>query len=635
MSFVKKQEASKKMSFKFNKIISGKFSSNNPLYQLYDQTNILSHINKHIQIKKLLSKNTETNQEKPDPYSFDDPEGKKLLRKDSLQKLKENKKYEKNIDHEFFTPIYSLLIKESKNKKIKLNTKFIVEDFDDEIKDSLCFLTEPGQLNINLIGNQKLIAELKSVGANKKERKNIFTYAQVETFDSQNINKQEEKLKDNKQMVKATEKDDYIKTFSLNKKKKQKENLYDFLSLKTPYQKADSKNLNLKQNLSSNQISLFSDDNPSFTNSKEKEALSDLIKNIRNSTLNVIRRTSKKLTSIPIGDLFTRSNNKNKTERLSNLVHLPNIEQSNNNTINSSSPSNAQKKHKDKIKIKDKESRIRENNISLYKLLYNKMKLLLEEKLFRLIKEGKIKEIFDNDKPYFIKNLGIDQYIPIIDYQQEFLFFSFLTENICRILIDKYDTERFRNFFLSSFECIERETAYENYFEKEEFTIYLITLSSLLEDTDGSAYLLNDYLSKKSFNSMFFIDAFLFKNFILTRRVMDKSNLFIDLFLTGIGIDMRLSLNNYYDYKIYYDKCYITLHPKQKLRYLSKSFNLINITQKFYYENIHDLIKAFSISKNYYVLIKEFDMNDFKLLSTKKISEIERIYDKVINYIRG
>ena len=98
---------------------------------------------------------------------------------------------------------------------------------------------------------------------------------------------------------------------------------------------------------------------------------------------------------------------------------------------------------------------------------------------------------------------------------------------------------------------------------------------------------------------------------------------------------MRLTIDNYYDFKIYFDRVYFNIEFKYKFSLLNKIMNLINITQRFYGETIVDFNKIFGLNKNYFVLIKELNLSDIKLLSKQKIKDIEGIYDKLFNYVRN
>ena len=531
----------------------------------------------------------------------------KFRRKNSIERLRENKKYEKNISHDFFVPNAICPLKEiAQKKKINLNINFINDDYEEErkVNKSNILLTQ----NYKFTGNQNLKCELKINSSHQK--KDLI--AELDYKDCSN-NKYSHKIKLNHN----------IKLEKINKSKtNQWLSLIPLFTLNQVNKKVNKSKL-----ISQKVFEKF--DDLSISKSNKEDPIHEIsnIKYItqRNSFKSIELFTISKQRRSTIG------NNTNIALLRKNEKHLTEMASVKSRVMSSQVITFKKNKEEDQSKLST--IKLTEKNISLLNYINLKLKHILDEKLFKILSDKNINDLFTIDKDYF-SSISND-YIPLNDYHQEFLFFSFLSDYSSKILKEKYSKYDFKKFFISSFDNMKYQYAYENYFEKEEFTVYLMTILSLIEETDQKGSLFDEYYNSKTFSSLFFIDAFLFKNFILNRKIFDKTNIYIDLILSALGIDMRLSIESYYDYKIYFDKVYFNIDFKLKFSLLNKIMNLVNITQRFYGETIVDFNKVFGLNKNYFILIKELNISDIKLLSKQKITEIEAIYDRLFNYIRN
>ena len=306
-------------------------------------------------------------------------------------------------------------------------------------------------------------------------------------------------------------------------------------------------------------------------------------------------------------------------------------------------------------------NKLKDLNIYLLNLLKNLIKSFIEEQIYKVMKNISLKDLFITDIKIF-KDISYE-YIPIADYQQEFLFYSFISDHVSKLIKNNFSSNinennsyviklkstknlnnilntnkiyDFKHFFLSSFDNLNLNTAYEDYFYKEEFYIYLNLVILIVQETKEKGELIKKYCERKTFNSLFFIDAFLFKNCVFIKnKIHNKKNIIVDLMLSALNIKMRLSLEDYFNYKIYFDQVYITIDIKKKFSYLKKVMNLINVTQKFTNNTFEDFYKIFNIKRNYYLIIKDIGVNNLNLFGKKKIKNIVNIYNRFYYYVQS
>lgn len=482
----------------------------------------------------------------------------KYERKNSFEIIRENKKLEGNISHDYFTPLDINIEKELLNKrKINLNYRFINEDFRVE------------NINNKIESNSKNIS-LPSI---ENQICNINDY---EKINSKIISIAE--LKYNQSKIKI------LKSIELNK------------HLKTDI---EIENTNCKSKTFYNQISLErNEDNQSALLFGRKKSTIFLRKNIFKDELNFNFKANENL-NIKIRKSFNTLDSKSKIKENKNSL----------------------------LKIKEK-------NIVLLDKIIIKIKNFLLEKIHLRIKNINLLEIFRNDKSIFQKYCISTDYVPFSDYNSEFLLYSFISDSIYRKLKERYSYINYKSFFQSSFENMFSKINFENYLVKEEFTIYLITLLSIIREIEFEGKEFDQYITKKSFNSLILIDSFLFKIIIFTNRIYEKNNLIIDLILTTFGINMRVDIKIFYEYKLLFDKFYFNPIFSKKLLFLKKMFNLINLSQKFYSENIKELYKILNINHNYFQLIKEINEGQFKILPQKKKEYIEYVFERFIRYVK-
>ena len=712
-----------------------------------------------------------------------------LIRKDSLEKLRENKKYEKNIRHEFFDSSTNNIDKNiNSNKKIKLNFKLICKDSDSEksntkiTSDNLCNINKfRCKIMNNLHNNKEYIGYNNNNNNNFKNVEVVYfdtcddynlknknsIYYNANNFNSLALKSFYNKNKYKNQNTINSFKNKIITTDFINKKFKStaliyannskinnidnktfssKLNFYNIIDRNNNILCIDNKdtnnnsnNVTLYTNSSKEEKELKNNDNQLFTfidkGNSNKKLISN--KNVISDKNNINILNTEILSSNSINDkLLLNMNNrksnfflhkykqikneKNNTinECFLNLYNYNNLKiepeylilisdnkynininsvtnfiSTNKQSDNTISKSIMSKDHFPRLSINTKNTysfnkllsnnklstkpffsnlcnknnynltrnKLKDLNIYLLNLLKNLIKSFIEEQIYKVMKNISLKDLFITDIKIF-KDISYE-YIPIADYQQEFLFYSFISDHVSKLIKNNFSSNinennsyviklkstknlnnilntnkiyDFKHFFLSSFDNLNLNTAYEDYFYKEEFYIYLNLVILIVQETKEKGELIKKYCERKTFNSLFFIDAFLFKNCVFIKnKIHNKKNIIVDLMLSALNIKMRLSLEDYFNYKIYFDQVYITIDIKKKFSYLKKVMNLINVTQKFTNNTFEDFYKIFNIKRNYYLIIKDIGVNNLNLFGKKKIKNIVNIYNRFYYYVQS
>lgn len=691
--------------------------------------------------------NQKKNRNKSSVFTTEEPE---LRRKNSLEKMKENKKYERNIVHDFFEPYSNENNNDSrKKKKVKINLQLILDDEQHENNEE----EKLNILNMNITGNQQLSCELiPTIPSSIKYNQNYASNAII-IFKNNTLNKYNNIntiiSKDNKYVSRLNsfnnESNNNInfkysthensKNSSLRNKKNELKKKHKFKSLDTRYRielkETLLKNKNkeilskdkfknkfdniksilevesgsiafsnqLKENneLNNNEEEISNNnsnnsDHPNINHNYNKTAKFKPSHSKKNSNfveLDIVKTKSQEMCNfnsnvknfkvidsrlnetidfdfnlkdnfIPnktISSNFIQNSNYNKLHKsnkqinsysynnlntITNQITKPSIT-NNSNLINYTTPytSYSNRKGKKHFTISTEENNILINklynqkikNISIYNNIVKRIDNYTEYQLLRDIKDSEVNELFITGVSYFTES--INQNIPVTQYYKEFLFYSFISDKTSKIMKEKYPEINFKYFFQSSFEHMKNTIMFEPFFEKQEFEIYLRILHIILEDCEkNGSEMFKEFYLNKTINSFIFIDSFFFKNFVLIKRIHKKNNLYVDLIISSLEIDMRLSLEKFFDFKLFFDRFNIQINFKKRFIFLKRMLNLINVTQKFYVDDINTFHKLFGLDKRYFLLIKELEIKDIKLLGKKKITEIEKIYEKVYEYVR-
>lgn len=566
-----------------------------------------------------------------------------VKRKDSIEIFLANKKYEKNIKHEFFSPAGNQ--KQSKTVKSKmLNLNILKEEEQKSIeakkidlnKGQKGFVIETKHFTTEPFDKELIKQNIKAFRIGEQNNPLGNTNLQTPSLQT-NVSSLELKIKEIK--INSNELQDNMrntfKNYAGNKKLKiasQTQSKFKSLRL-IPILEHKFNNAWNKKNIKSTKM-LKS--RPTDASNRNRPLYGDSLDPSEQSALKTYNTLhAKNLLSISEnGQGISASNNKNtydQSENMKTFLHMfSNVSSKGFNQSNMKNFLTQNTLHFGEGSVLLKRYFIRENNHMEFLKFQEKISRYIEDLLLKHIKDGDIRHIFDDCLEYFIE--FSNQNVPISQFQKEYLFYCYLSEMICKNIIDNYSDLNFKHFFASSIEVLSNSITFENYVEKEEFSIYLKIGNEIIDSTINDIKPLKDYIHSKSFTSFLFIDSFFFKNFILCRQIFFKVNLFIDLIVSCLNIDMRATIENYFEYKIIFDKFNIQINFRRKFIFLKKMLNLMNVTQRFYNEDIINLKKLFSIDKRYYSIIKDLQLTDLRLLSKDKMSIIEGIFENVYTY---
>lgn len=543
-------------------------------------------------------------------------------RKDSLEKIKENKKYEKNLDHDFFTNFDQDNNQiEQKKKQVKVNIDLLFKDQ----KNTSCNVKEENTFHKQLLGNQNLSCKFVKSSIinhpiNTSQDRGMFETNKTDFPISSNYNTYNAVFY-NKSMNKGKSKYSHIPLLTDSSNN---ENFMSQPNFKNNFHQIISKKLFKNKGHS------FKSLDPALYNIKSEKNTSHGAKNnsinVKNLVMDKINSTDKHEILTPVRHSSNIIDTRKQSKLMMSTTNLKNSSKMRNSSITL--------KKINQENILEQMFMIRKNNISIYNNLFKRFEAFVEFSLHKVLQSDEIAKLFIVNKSYFADFQN--QNIPMNQYYKEFLYYSFVSDSCSKILKEKYNYINFRAFFESSFEHMKKKVQYENYFEKEELRIYFEVLNKILEDSEKNNNVsFFEYIRNKTVSSFIFVDSFFFKNFIFTKTIYKKNNLYIDLLISSLGIDMRLNFENYLDFKLYFDTFNITISFKKKFLFLKKMLNSINFTQKFYVDDMKIFQKLFTIDKRYYLIIKELEIKDLVLVDKKKRKEIENFCGKIVLYVKS
>lgn len=286
------------------------------------------------------------------------------------------------------------------------------------------------------------------------------------------------------------------------------------------------------------------------------------------------------------------------------------------------------------LKPQENENTVYKNNCKLYQMLCSNLDNFINSKLKNFLTDNFIKTHLSEFREF---NVYMKSYEIYIDFQKEFLFYSYF----CKIIEQEDEIKNFINDNLTTVQKAQstisnneikrdNEIYPTNIFLKLDFTFLLDYLKNELINNEKSHRDFFDYIKNKS--SEFSIHNFIFKHFIFAKNIYQKNNLYVDFILFTFNIGTKVNFEDYINYKRYFGYEF-KIDFKWKFICLKRLIKNLEMTLSLCKEEKNEFLNKLGINKRFFKLINSFDLSSLPFLHKDRMDKIEKMYDKMINYV--